>query len=43
MSGLFGGIPGAGATMGTVVNTQLGGRTVLLRSNARRNIADGDF
>ncbi|WP_088239986.1 SulP family inorganic anion transporter [Calothrix rhizosoleniae] len=29
MSGLFGGIPGAGATMGTVVNIQAGGRTAL--------------
>ncbi len=29
MSGLFGGIPGAGATMGTVVNIQTGGRTAL--------------
>ncbi len=29
MSGLFGGIPGAGATMGTVVNIQSGGRTAL--------------
>lgn len=28
-SGLFGGIPGAGATMGTVVNIQAGGRTAL--------------
>lgn len=28
-SGLFGGIPGAGATMGTVVNIQAGGRTIL--------------
>ncbi len=28
-SGLFGGIPGAGATMGTVVNIQTGGRTAL--------------
>ena len=28
-AGLFGGIPGAGATMGTVVNIQAGGRTVL--------------
>lgn len=28
-SGLFGGIPGAGATMGTVVNIQSGGRTAL--------------
>ncbi|NEO80025.1 SulP family inorganic anion transporter, partial [Moorena sp. SIO4G3] len=27
--GLFGGIPGAGATMGTVVNIQTGGRTAL--------------
>lgn len=27
MSGLFGGLPGAGATMGTVVNIQSGGRT----------------
>lgn len=29
MSGLFGGLPGAGATMGTVVNIQSGGRTSL--------------
>ncbi|MBK4729141.1 SulP family inorganic anion transporter [Oxynema sp. CENA135] len=29
MSGLFGGLPGAGATMGTVVNIQTGGRTAL--------------
>ncbi|MEM9152867.1 MAG: SulP family inorganic anion transporter, partial [Cyanobacteria bacterium P01_F01_bin.3] len=29
VSGLFGGLPGAGATMGTVVNIQTGGRTVL--------------
>ncbi|WP_008317624.1 SulP family inorganic anion transporter [Leptolyngbya sp. PCC 6406] len=29
MSGLFGGIAGAGATMGTVVNIQSGGRTAL--------------
>lgn len=29
VSGLFGGLPGAGATMGTVVNIQAGGRTVL--------------
>ncbi|MEL6603315.1 MAG: SulP family inorganic anion transporter [Cyanobacteria bacterium J06614_10] len=29
VSGLFGGIPGAGATMGTVVNIQSGGRTAL--------------
>ncbi len=29
MSGLFGGIPGAGATMGTVVNIQTGGTTAL--------------
>lgn len=29
MSGLFGGLPGAGATMGTVVNIQAGGRTHL--------------
>ena len=28
-SGLFGGMPGAGATMGTVVNIQTGGRTAL--------------
>ena len=28
-SGLFGGIPGAGATMGTVVNIQTGGRSAL--------------
>ncbi len=28
-AGLFGGIPGAGATMGTVVNIQSGGRTIL--------------
>jgi SulP family sulfate permease len=28
-SGLFGGIPGAGATMGTVVNIQTGGRTAV--------------
>ena len=28
-AGLFGGIPGAGATMGTVVNIQAGGRTIL--------------
>ncbi len=28
-SGLFGGIPGAGATMGTVVNIQAGGRSAL--------------
>lgn len=28
-SGLFGGIPGAGATMGTVVNIQSGGRSAL--------------
>lgn len=28
-AGIFGGIPGAGATMGTVVNIQAGGRTVL--------------
>lgn len=27
MSGLFGGLPGAGATMGTVVNIQAGGKT----------------
>jgi len=29
VSGLFGGLPGAGATMGTVVNIQSGGRTPL--------------
>ncbi|MEO1132843.1 MAG: SulP family inorganic anion transporter [Cyanobacteria bacterium J06639_1] len=29
MSGMFGGIAGAGATMGTVVNIQAGGRTAL--------------
>ena len=29
VSGLFGGLPGAGATMGTVVNIQTGGRTPL--------------
>jgi len=29
VSGLFGGLPGAGATMGTVVNIQAGGRTSL--------------
>jgi len=29
VSGLFGGMPGAGATMGTVVNIQSGGRTAL--------------
>ncbi len=29
MSGLFGGLPGAGATMGTVVNIQAGGRSAL--------------
>ena len=29
MSGLFGGLPGAGATMGTVVNIQAGARTPL--------------
>lgn len=29
MSGLFGGLPGAGATMGTVVNIQSGARTPL--------------
>ncbi|WP_040439757.1 SulP family inorganic anion transporter [Algicola sagamiensis] len=29
VSGLFGGLPGAGATMGTVVNIQAGGRTHL--------------
>nr|YP_002048677.1 low affinity sulfate transporter [Paulinella chromatophora]ACB42467.1 low affinity sulfate transporter [Paulinella chromatophora] len=29
VSGLFGGLPGAGATMGTVVNIQAGGRTPL--------------
>ncbi len=29
VSGLFGGIPGAGATMGTVVNIQAGGRTAV--------------
>ncbi len=29
MSGLFGGLPGAGATMGTVVNIQTGGRSAL--------------
>jgi SulP family sulfate permease len=29
ISGLFGGLPGAGATMGTVVNIQAGGRTCL--------------
>ena len=29
ISGLFGGIPGAGATMGTVVNIQSGGRTAV--------------
>jgi SulP family sulfate permease len=29
MSGLFGGLPGAGATMGTVVNIQSGARTAL--------------
>ena len=28
-SGLFGGLPGAGATMGTVINIQSGGRTFL--------------
>ena len=30
MSGLFGGLPGAGATMGTVVNIQSGGRTLVI-------------
>ncbi|MFB2938451.1 SulP family inorganic anion transporter [Aerosakkonemataceae cyanobacterium BLCC-F154] len=29
LSGIFGALPGAGATMGTVVNIQAGGRTVL--------------
>jgi len=29
VSGLFGGLPGAGATMGTVVNIQAGGKTAL--------------
>ncbi|KZR91041.1 SulP family inorganic anion transporter [Synechococcus sp. MIT S9508] len=29
ISGLFGGLPGAGATMGTVVNIQAGGRSAL--------------
>jgi len=29
MAGVFGGIPGAGATMGTVVNIQAGGRSAL--------------
>lgn len=29
VSGLFGGLPGAGATMGTVVNIQSGGRTAV--------------
>jgi SulP family sulfate permease len=29
VSGLFGGLPGAGATMGTVVNIQSGARTIL--------------
>ncbi|NRA66898.1 MAG: SulP family inorganic anion transporter [Pseudobacteriovorax sp.] len=29
VSGVFGGLPGAGATMGTVVNIQAGGRTAL--------------
>ncbi|MGA1602046.1 MAG: SulP family inorganic anion transporter [Prochlorothrix sp.] len=29
VSGFFGGLPGAGATMGTVVNIQTGGRTAL--------------
>lgn len=29
VSGMFGGLPGAGATMGTVVNIQAGGRTPL--------------
>jgi SulP family sulfate permease len=29
ISGVFGGLPGAGATMGTVVNIQAGGRTIL--------------
>lgn len=29
VSGLFGGLPGAGATMGTVVNIKAGGRTAL--------------
>ena len=29
ISGLLGGLPGAGATMGTVVNIQTGGRTIL--------------
>jgi len=29
VSGFFGGLPGAGATMGTVVNIQAGGRTAL--------------
>ncbi len=29
VSGLFGGMPGAGATMGTVVNIQAGGKTAL--------------
>ncbi|WP_205472745.1 SulP family inorganic anion transporter [Agarivorans sp. Alg241-V36] len=29
VSGLFGGLPGAGATMGTVVNIQVGGRSPL--------------
>ncbi|MDB9529879.1 SulP family inorganic anion transporter [Oscillatoria sp. CS-180] len=29
MSGLFGGLPGAGATMRTVINVQAGGRTAL--------------
>jgi SulP family sulfate permease len=29
VSGLFGGLPGAGATMGTVVNVQVGARTAL--------------
>lgn len=28
LSGIFGGLPGAGATMGTVVNIQAGGKTV---------------
>jgi sulfate permease, SulP family len=42
MSGLFGGLPGAGATMGTVVNIQSGGRSALSGISAGLDSDGGD-
>ncbi len=43
VSGLFGGIAGAGATMGTVVNIQSGGRTALIWFDSCFGFASGSF